>query len=549
MFVQFEINCKWCFLPLFFLVSSCLSGRGDQKVFNFCSEGAPVSFNPQLAGDGTSFDASSQTLYNRLIELEPGTMNLTPSLAEAWNISNSGKTIEFKLRQDVHFHQNSSFTPTRTLNADDVVFSFSRMLDAKHSYHLIGGGVYEYFKSTGLSENLLSVQKTSQYNVKFELKKPDSSFLANLAMDFASVLSSEYADHLSKMNLQDQIDNRPIGTGPFAFKKYVENKKIKYTAHSKYFQGQPSIEVLNFKIMPNPKKRVSALKDGKCHLIKEPPPGSLPELSVSKKIKLVKIKGLNTAYIGFNLENKKLKNKKLRKAIGLALNRRSYIESVYLGRAEIAHSPIPPAIWNLGSDLPPLDFDLVKAKSLIEESGVDTPLTLTLWTLPVSRPYNPNGRKLGQMMKNDLRQIGVDLELATSSWPDFLERSREGKHELIEYGWSSDNGDPDNFLYTLLTCDGAAGKSNVARFCNLEYDDLVKQAKSVYLKSERKQLYNKALKIFREELPWIPIAHANVYRAMSSEVEGYVPRFLGTESFYRLKLKSWQSKPRSKSYD
>jgi len=533
---------KWVFLTSFIALCSCFESGDEKREFIFCSEGSPLSFNPQLAGDGTSFDASSQTLYNRLVDFEEGSTNLIPSLAESWTFLNNGKTVKFKLRKNVVFHSTDFFKPTRKMTADDVVFTFSRMLKSTHPYHKVSGGGYEYFQSTGLSTMLASVEKNSDYEVSFHLVKPNASFLANLAMDFASILSAEYGEGLSELNLKEQIDSKPIGTGPFKFQSYNENKKIQYLSHENYFMGKSPIEVLTFLITPDPYERVSKLKSNKCHLIKEPPPKLLPELSTTPSIKLVKIKGLNTGYIGFNLNNPKLKNKKLRQAIGMAMNRRSYIESVYLGRAEIANSPLPPAIWNLGKTIEPIEYDLSKAKELIEESGVDIPINLTLWTLPVSRPYNPNGQKMGEMMRNDLRQIGVDLKLSTSSWPTFLENSREGKHELIEYGWSSDNGDPDNFLYTLLSCDGAEGRSNVSRFCNKEYDRLVTKARFVFTKEERKDLYIKALKIFREELPWIPIAHSNVYRAMTSDVLGYIPRPLGTESFYGLRLKSWGDK-------
>lgn len=530
---------RWLFLLSLSVLASCFESTDDNREFIFCSEGSPISFNPQLAGDGTSFDASSQTLYNRLVDFEPDSTNIIPSLAKSWTLSNGGRTVTFKLRKGVEFHSTDFFTPSRDFNADDVVFSFSRMLNTDHPYHKVGGGNYEYFKSIGLADMIQSVKRISDHAVQFDLAQPNSSLLASLAMDFASILSSEYAEHLGKTSQKEKIDTDPIGTGPFKFLDYLDKKKIRYAAHEKYFLGESAIKHLIFLITPDSNERVAKLKSNKCHLIKEPPPKFLPELSTMPSIKLVKNKGLNTGYIGFNLENPKLQNKKLRQAIGMAMNRRSYIESVYLGRAEIAKSPLPSAIWGLGKNLKSIDYDVARAKELIEESGVDLPITLSLWTLPVSRPYNPNGQKMGEMMRNDLRQIGVDLRLSTSSWPDFLEKSRQGKHELIEYGWSSDNGDPDNFLYTLLSCNGAKGKSNVARFCNKEYDRLVTKARFVFTKKERKALYKKALKIFREELPWIPIAHANVYRAMSSDVVGYVARPLGTESFYGLSLKSW----------
>ncbi len=122
------------------------------KTLVYCSEGSPEGFNPQLFTSGTTYDASSVPLYNRLVEFKIGTTEVIPGLAEKWEVSEDGKTYTFHLRKGVKWHDNKEFKPTRELNADDVVFSFDRQKNAQNPYHKVSGGSYEYFEGMGLPE-------------------------------------------------------------------------------------------------------------------------------------------------------------------------------------------------------------------------------------------------------------------------------------------------------------------------------------------------------------------------------------------------------------
>ncbi len=524
-----------------FLISFLISCRGVKKhEFVYCSEGGPTTFNPQLAGDGVTFNASSQPIYNRLLEFKEGTTDLIPSLARSWQVSQSSKEIIFNLRDDVEFHTTEYFKPTRKFNADDIIFSFSKMMDLNHEYHKTISGTYEYFESMGMRRVIKEIKKISEYKIKFILKETEAPFLSNLAMDFASILSKEYADTLLKKKKKEDLNNKPIGTGAFKFHSYVNEKKIHYLRHNNYFLGPSQISDLVFLIIPDPNKRLEKLRKGDCHFAKNFAFIARGEFNLKDKIKLIKAPGLNISYIGINLRKKRFKNKKLRKAMSKALNRRSYVDSIYLGNAIKAKSPLPPGIWAYDKDLKNLDYDLEAAKVLIKDSGIDLPMQVTLWTLPVSRPYNPNGKIMGEMIKEDFKQIGIELNLVTYDWPTYLQKLKQGEHELVEYGWSADNGDPDNFLNILLSCSGAKGGTNVSGFCNKSYDKLINKARHEFSQKKRKNIYKKVLNLFQEEMPFLPIAHSNLFRVMRQEVRGYVVRPIGTESFYKVRLNSWK---------
>ena len=513
------------------------SNQIKANTFVYCSEGSPSAFNPQIVSDGTSINASAHPIYNRLIDFEYGTTKKVPSLAQSWTVSDDKKTYTFKLRQNVSFHKTKYFSPSRKFNADDVLFSFNRMYDKKSPYFTVGGGTYEYFNGMGMDKLIAKMSKLDDYTVQITLSRPDATFLGNLALPFMSILSKEYSQQLIKEDEKDNIDIYPIGTGPFIFKKYIKDNLIRYKANKEFFGDKPKIKKLVFAITPDPSVRFQKLKAGECHLINGPSPTDLDQMRKHPKIKVVSQPGLNVGYLALNIQKKPLDNPLVRKAIYHALNKKAYLEAIYLGNAIEAVNPRPPSIWSYDKKAKAPAYDINKAKELIKKAGLKENIEIELWALPVSRPYNPNGKKMGEMMKSDLAKIGINAKLVQYDWSTYLKKSSAGEHDMVQIGWTSDNGDPDNFLHTLLGCKAVNGGSNYARWCDKKYDELVMQAKSLNDQSKREKLYLKAQKIFHEQLPWVPLAHAKVYRAMAKNVDGYKISPFGGDIFTFVSLK------------
>lgn len=197
----------------------CLAFAGPAtaqvKTLVFCSEESPETLNPQLSFRQATFDATSRQLYDRLVAYEPGKADIAPSLATSWRISEDGLRYELRLRPNVPFHKVRHFTPSRPLAAEDVVFSFMRQLDPKHPYHQVSGGTYPYFQGLGLPKIIKSVTVGEAGTVIFELKSPYPAFLSVLALDFASILSAEYAEAMLAAGTPERVDMEPVGTGPF----------------------------------------------------------------------------------------------------------------------------------------------------------------------------------------------------------------------------------------------------------------------------------------------------------------------------------------------
>lgn len=520
------------------LILSLLSGPSfAEKTFVYCSEASPSTFNPQLGTDGATFNASAQMVYNRLTDFKLGTTEVIPSLAEKWTASKDGMTYTFHLRRGVKFHSRAEFKPTREFTSEDVVFTFQRMLDPKHPYHNVNGGTYEYFKSMGLDQLIKSVEALDAYTVKFTLNRPDSPFIANVGMDFASILSAEYGQWLKGKGQDAKLDLEPIGTGPFVWKSYAKDNQIRYEANAQYFEGKSKLDKVVFAITPDANVRFQRLKAGECHFIAEPAPQDLKMMKSLADVQVVSGAGLNVGYLAMNTLKPPLDKKEVRLAIYHALNRKAYLDAIYLGQAELAKNPLPPTMWGYNKAIVDYDYSPEKAKQLMKQAGLEKGIDLELWTLPVSRPYNPNGKKMGEMMQADLAKVGIRVKLVSYDWPTYLAKSREGQHQLIQMGWTGDNGDPDNFLNVLLGCDAVKGGSNLARWCFKPFNDLIQKARLQTSQVERTKLYTKAQEIFHDEVPWVPLAHSVVFKALTPKLAGYKISPLGTEDFYPVELK------------
>jgi dipeptide transport system substrate-binding protein len=505
---------------LILLLSVSCTKKNSEKTFIYCSEGSPSSFNPQLTTD-TPSQVAANAVYNRLVEYErDGTFKIIPRLAE-WKLSDNGLEYVFTLRKNVKFHKTAYFTPTRDMNADDVLFSFNRQWDQAHPYHQVSGGKYAQFQSIGMDKVIKSIEKINDATIKFVLNAPDATFLSNLAMAPFSILSAEYADQLTKQNKPEQIDINPVGTGPFVFQKYDKDSMIRFTANPDYFLGASPLSKLVFVIVTDQNTRTQKILKGECDLAAEPAPTEYQTFLNDKNLKVVETSGMNVGYLSMNILKKPFDKLKVRQAVSHALNLQSYIDAIFLGFGTVANSPVPSSMWAYNDKLPKHEYNPTKAKELLKEAGFADGFETDLWALPVSRPYNPDGKKMAEMMQADLAQVGIRVKIVSYDWPTYLTKGKNAEHTMGQFGWTPNNADPDNFLNTLLSCDAAQTGPNRSRWCDAEFDRLVKEAKSTSNIEKRTKLYQQAQERVAQEMPWVPLAYSKIFRVMSKKVVGY----------------------------
>ena len=505
----------------------------------FCSEGSPAGFDPGQYTTGTDFDASAETIFNRLSQFERGGTKVEPGLATSWDVSPDNLTWTFHLRDGVKFHTTPYFKPTRDFNADDVLFTFNRMLDKDMPFRKAYPTEFPYFTDMGMDKNIAKVEKIDDKTVKFTLNSVDAAFIQNMAMHFASIQSAEYADKLLKEGKPADINQKPIGTGPFVFKSYQKDSNIRYTGNKDYWKPEDvKIDNLIFAITTDPSVRVQKLKKNECQVTLFPRPADLKALSEDPNLKMPHQAGFNLGYIAYNVMDKikgsnepnPMSQLKVRQALDMSVNKQQIIDSVYQGAGQLAVGAMPPTQWSYDTSIKDAPFDPEKAKQLLKEAGVKEGTEIVLWAMPVQRPYNPNAKLMAEMLQSDWGKVGLKVKIVSYEWGEYIKRTKNGEHDISLIGWTGDNGDPDNWLGTLYNCD-AIGGNNYSMWCNKEYDALVKSAKIVTDRDQRTVLYKQAQQLLKQHVPITPIAHSTVNQPLSAKVQGFAVSPFGRNAF------------------
>ena len=501
------------------------------KTLVYCSEGNPESLNPQIVTTTTGMNAG-RPMFNNLVEFAPGTSDIRPSLAESWTISDDGTEYIFHLRRGVQFHSNASFTPTRDFTAADVIFSLERQWKPDHPYHSVSGNGFDFFKDMGLPELLHSLEAVDDHTLRIRLNHADSTFLSTLAMAFNVVMSAEYAATLLEAGTPEKLDEEPIGTGPFVFAGFQREVALRFRAFPDYWGGRQPIDNLVFSITPNAAVRLTKLKAGECHIMTFPAPDSVTEIEADPNLDVLSQEGFNIGYMAMNTSRPPFDDVRVRRAVNMAIDKEAIIEAVYRGAGVSAKNPLPPTMWGYNEEIQDYPYDPVAAQALLVEAGYPSGFETDLWYMPVSRPYNPNAQRVAEMIQADLARIGIQVTLYTEEWSLYRAKIQDGEASMALYGWTSDNGDPDNFMNVLLGCISARpGGNNVARWCDPGYDKLVTDAKLTTDRSLRERLYREAQEIFHAEVPWVPIAHSVVFMATRANVTGFKIDPLGRDLF------------------
>jgi dipeptide transport system substrate-binding protein len=517
--------------------SIALSGQAFAagKTLVYCSEGSPEGFDPAMFTSGTTFDASANTMFDGLVNFKIGTTEVVPGVAESWSASADGTELTFKLRPGVKFHSTKYFTPSRDMNADDVVFSFSRQMDENNTFYKVANGTFPYFDAMDMGNLIKDIVKVDDMTVKFVLDHAEAPIISNMAMAFASIQSAEYANNLAAAGNEGDLNQKPVGTGPFQFVGYKKDAAIRYSANASYWGDEVKIDNLVFSITTDASVRFQKMKAGECHAMPYPNPADLDDIKATAGITVMEQEGLNVGYLAYNVEKDKFKDVKVRKALNHAINKEAIREVVFNGYATVAKNPIPPTIWSYDNNTVDDEYNVEKAKALLKEAGMSSFKT-NIWAMPVQRPYNPDARKMAELIQADWAAVGVEAEIVTFDWGEYLKRSKAGEHDTVLLGWTGDNGDPDNFLRVLLGCVSAKSGTNRARWCNDDFEAELQAALLTTDQAARTAAYEKAQAIFKAEAPWATIAHSVTFMPLSDKISGYKVDPLGGHWFSNVDL-------------
>ncbi|WP_312267719.1 ABC transporter substrate-binding protein SapA [Pseudescherichia sp.] len=498
--------------------------------FVYCVNGQVNTFNPQKASSGLIVDTLAAQIYDRLLDVDPYTYRLVPELAESWEVLDNGATYRFHLRSNVAFQKTPWFTPGRTLNADDVVFSFQRIFDRHHPWHNVNGSSFPYFDSLQFADSVESVRKLDSRTVEFRLKKPDASFLWHLATHYASVMSAEYADQLAKRDRQELLDRQPVGTGPFQLAEYRTGQYIRLQRHAQFWRGQPLMPQVVVDLGSGGTGRLSKLLTGECDVLAWPAASQLTILRDDPRLRLTLRPGMNIAYLAFNTDKAPLNNPAVRHALALAINNQRLMQSIYYGTAETAASILPRASWAYDSEAKITEYNPEKAKQQLAALGLEN-MTLQLWVPTSSQAWNPSPLKTAELIQADMAQVGVKVMIVPVEGRFQEARLMDMNHDLTLSGWSTDSNDPDSFFRPLLSCAAIESQTNFAHWCHREFDTLLQKALTSQQLASRIEAYDEAQTILARELPVLPLASSLRLQAYRYDIKGLVLSPFGNASF------------------
>ena len=465
----------------------------------------PKSLDPQAVTAVNDFRIL-MNMYDGLVRYKSGTLEVEPALATSWTISEDGTEYTFKLRDGVKFHDGTDF------DAADVEFNFDRMLDEKHPYHHTGPFPLSFFFSA-----VEDIEAVDASTVRFKLNAPYAPFLSNLAYPTGLIVSPESVKKHDK-----DFGRNPSGTGAFKFAEWESNAKVVVTRNADYWDGAPSLEAVVFRPITDGNTRVAEMLSGGLDVMVEIPPDSVAQFN-GNGFKLLEQAGPHLWFLILNAKEGPFADKRVRQAINYAIDKKSLVEQVLQGTAEVASGPTPPAFsWAYNENLQPYPYNPEKAKQLLKEAGQENASLTFYVTEGGSGMLDPV--PMGTAIQADLAKIGVDVKIETYEWNTFLGKVNpglEGKADMAEMAWMTN--DPDTLPYLALRTGAWPDKGgfNSGYYSNPEVDKLLEAARQSTDQAERAKLYQQMQEIVYEDAPWAFIANWKQNAATSDAVKDF----------------------------
>lgn len=446
-------------------------------------------------------------LYDGLVRYKDGTLEVEPSLAESWTISDDGKSYTFKLRSGVTFHDGSPF------NAEAVKFNFDRMLKEDHPYHDTGPFPLSFFFST-----VEEVAADDDLTVTFKLSTPYAPFLSNLAYPTGLIVSPEAVKKFGK-----DFGRHPSGTGAYKFADWEANAKVVAIRNEDYWGGAPELDAVIYRPITDANTRIAEMLSGGLDIMVEVPPDSLQQFKSDSTFKVYEQAGPHVWFLILNAKEAPFDNKAARQAANYAINKKALVENILQGTADVAAGPTPPAFaWAYNDSLQPYPYDPEKAKELLKEAGYNGEEVTFYVTEGGSGMLDPIA--MGTAIQADLQAVGMNVKIETYEWNTFLGKVNpglEGKAGMAEMAWMTN--DPDTLPFLALRTDAMPDKGgfNSGYYSNPKVDALLEKARQVTDQAERAKLYKEMQTIVQEDAPWVFVANWKQNAVTKASVEDF----------------------------
>ncbi len=495
----------------------------------FGAVGQPVNLESGNITDGYSIDVQQQ-IYNYLLGHEPGTTELMPELATAWEVSEDSLIWTFTLREGVTFHDGTEF------NADAVVFNINRWWNPNFEYgfrdagKLYEGWTYLFGGFKGDDASILAnVRAVDNFTVEFELSQPFAAFAAAIASSYFGIASptaiqAAGADYGTP-------SSTAVGTGPFVFEEWRSGDRITLSKFDDYWEEDlPKADRLVMSFVEDPAARLAQLRTGTLDFTINLNPDQLPEIESDPNLEAVFRPSFNVGYLTLNPSYEPLATAEVRRAVAQAINKAAIVEAFWGDLATTDGHFIPPSMADYTSeDVSDYEYDPEAAKAAIAAAGYPDGFELELWYPAISGLAFPTPKPIAEAFAAELSQIGIRVTLQTKDWAAYLEdRNTPPGFQSYMIAWGGDYGDPDNFFYPNFS---QSSTQDLGDYQNPELEELLNQARFETDAAKRQNLYKTIDALLFDEALRIPIVHAKPLLAKRVEVEGWVPSPLGSEAF------------------
>lgn len=464
-----------------------------------------------------------KSLFDGLMDYEAGTTTLRPDLAESYEISPDGQTFTFKLRKGVKFHNG------REMTAEDVKYSIDRVVNP--TTQSPGQGFFGSIKgyeeaAAGKADGLSGITVVDPLTVKFELTRPDATFLHVMAINFSHVVPKEEVEKYGA-----DFGKNPVGTGAFKLAEWTLGQRVVFAKNPDYWnKGLPYLDKITFEIGQEPIVALLRLQKGEIDVPGDGiPPAKFQEVvnDPDQKARVVEGGQLHTGYVTMNVNIPPFDNVKVRQAVNMAINKDRIVQLIN-NRAVPANQPLPPSMPGYAKDYKGYPYDAAKAKELLAEAGHAEGFETDLYVMNT----DPNPR-IAQGIQQDLAAIGIKANIQALAQANVIAAGgeKEGAPMIWSGGmaWIADFPDPSNFYGPILGCGGAVpGGWNWSWYCNEDLDKKAAEADSVVdpaKAEERAKMWSDIYVKIMEDAPWAPVFNEQRFTMKS-------PRMGGADNLY-----------------
>lgn len=467
---------------------------GDGSTLIVANGADPVTLDIQATNDQATTRVAKQ-IYDTLIQ-QTNDLELVPGLATEWEEVEEN-LYEFKLREDVTFHNGEPFT------AEDVEFTLLRAVESPHIGHIVG------------SIDPDTIEVVNDYTIRVGTQDTFGPFITHLSHPAMGILSKVAVEEAG----EDYGVTVAVGTGPFEFVEWVTGTHVIAERYDDYWGDAPEIERIEFTTITDPSVRLIELESGTAHIAYDIAPNDMAAIEENDELTLFNTPNLGAEYLGLNVQNDTpLQDVRVRQAIAHAVDVESIVDAVYQGVGDQMAGPINELVFGYNDELEPYAYDLELAEELLADAGYPGgDFTLSLYVGDNSQERI----QVSQVIAENLAQIGITVEVSQMEWGAYLDATAMGEGDMHLLGWTTVTTDADYGLYPLFHSNSFGAPGNRSFYANDRVDELLDLGRYSTDQEARAEYYEEAQEIIAEEVPWVFLQTRENVTGISNQVKGF----------------------------